>query len=168
MGDVSAIEQVLGTADYLKIVIGVLAALAIFKFVCGLIDYIVERTGITTKSKLAQAKRYEELERHDADIAELKQKDEAIETLLEEMQHTIDDLAHKFDDKIAKDDATHRARIKDRISEAYQKYHEKRQWTSMEREAFYDLIKSYEEHGGKNSFVHSTCEPESYTWKVID
>ena len=39
---------------------------------------------------------------------------------------------------------------------------------SMEKEALEGLIKQYEEHGGKNSFVHSIVEPEMQKWKVID
>lgn len=57
--------------------------------------------------------------------------------------------------------------IKDRISQAYRIYHEKGEWSYMEKESFGDLIRDYEAHGGKNSFVHDTCEPESNLWKVI-
>ena len=30
-----------------------------------------------------------------------------------------------------------------------------------------ELIEEYEEHGGTNSFVHSTVEPEMYVWQKI-
>ena len=61
-----------------------------------------------------------------------------------------------------------RAEMKDKISQLYRYYHEKQEWNDMEREAFNDLIDEYEDAGGKNSFVHSVVQPESYTWKVIE
>ena len=30
------------------------------------------------------------------------------------------------------------------------------------------LIKTYEDYGGKNSFVHSLVQKEMYTWEHID
>ena len=80
----------------------------------------------------------------------------------------INGLAENVNDMQTKNDANDRARIKDRIAQSYRFYHEKKQWTHMEKEAFEDLIASYENSGGTNSFVHSICEPESQTWIVID
>lgn len=65
-------------------------------------------------------------------------------------------------------DTNGRARIKDRIAQSYRYYHAKKVWTNMEKEAFDDLIRSYEFSGWKNSFIHSICEPESCTWKVVE
>lgn len=67
-----------------------------------------------------------------------------------------------------KADATERARLKDRISQSYRYYHEVKKWNLMEKEAFEDLIHDYEAHGGKNSFVHTICEPESCKWEITD
>lgn len=97
----------------------------------------------------------------------------------EDKLNTISSDVHTTKDKINllwqmildmqdKADATERARLKDRISQAYRLYHEKYEWTYMEKEAFEDLIRDYEAHGGKNSFVHEICEPESNLWKVIN
>lgn len=61
-----------------------------------------------------------------------------------------------------------RAEMKDKISQLYRYYHEKQEWNDMEREAFNDLIDEYEDAGGKNSFVHSVVQPESYLWKVVE
>ena len=59
------------------------------------------------------------------------------------------------------------ADLKDRIRHHYSVYHSAGQITTMEKESLEDLIKSYEEAGGSNSFVHSVVEPELYTWKVV-
>ena len=61
-----------------------------------------------------------------------------------------------------------RAEIKDRIAELYRYYSKQKVWSSMEKEAFEDLIEEYEAAGGENSFVHSKVQPESYLWQVVD
>jgi len=61
-----------------------------------------------------------------------------------------------------KSDASERARLKDRIGQAYRNYHERGSWSEMEKESFEGLIYDYEQHGGENSFIHSICEPESF------
>lgn len=86
----------------------------------------------------------------------------------DEFMKAIDNLSKQMTSMSEKTDETVRARLKDRIAQSYRHYHEKQEWTSMDKEAFLGLIEDYERHGGKNSFVHSICEPELYTWKVID
>ena len=39
--------------------------------------------------------------------------------------------------------------------------------TDMQLETLRELIDEYEVHGGVNSFVHSTVEPEMVTWNKI-
>lgn len=60
------------------------------------------------------------------------------------------------------------AEIKNTIAQLYRGYHESQQFTAMEKEALEDLIDSYENHGGDNSFIHSLVQQEMYTWKVIN
>ena len=84
------------------------------------------------------------------------------------LTNNINGLTTRVHDMQTKNDASDRARIKDRIAQSYRFYHEKKQWTHMEKEAFEDLIASYEAAGGTNSFVHSICEPECQTWIIID
>lgn len=97
----------------------------------------------------------------------------------EEKLNSISSDVHTTRDKInilsemilnmqEKADATERARLKDRISQSYRYYHEKQMWNMMEKEAFQDLIRDYEAHGGKNSFVHTICDPESCSWELTD
>ena len=68
----------------------------------------------------------------------------------------------------AKNDASELAKLKDRIAQAYRKYHEAGKWTRMDKESYEGLIQDYEAHGGSNSFVHTICEPESFTWEIVD
>lgn len=62
---------------------------------------------------------------------------------------------------------TKRAEIKEKIERIYRECHPSMTCTDMAFETLRELIEEYEVHGGINSFVHSTVEPEMYEWKVI-
>ena len=62
---------------------------------------------------------------------------------------------------------TKRAEIKEKIERIYRECHPSMTCTDMALETLKELIEEYEVHGGINSFVHSTVEPEMYEWKVI-
>ena len=57
-----------------------------------------------------------------------------------------------------------RAELKDKIGRTYRYHHELGKINDMEFEALKDLIEEYEDHGGTNSFVHDTVQPEMYVW----
>ena len=96
----------------------------------------------------------------------------AIQKQLTDSINALSKKLDKMDQKQAELEEKHRKRIraemKDKISQLYRYYHEQQKWNDMEKEAFGDLIDEYEDAGGKNSFVHSVVQPESYTWKVIE
>ena len=115
--------------------------------------------------------KFEWLEKRKKESNLLKKHDEMLNEIVVETKATSDKvsvLGQMIVDMQQKTDASERAKLKDRISQAYRYYHDKGEWNKMEREAFNDLIRDYEAHGGQNSFVHSICEPESQTWNVID
>lgn len=115
--------------------------------------------------------KFEWLEKRKKESNLLKKHDEMLNKIVVETKATSDKvsvLGQMIVDMQQKTDASERAKLKDRISQAYRYYHDKGEWNKMEREAFNDLIRDYEAHGGQNSFVHSICEPESQTWNVID
>jgi chromosome segregation ATPase len=66
-----------------------------------------------------------------------------------------------------KNSKTKRAEIKEKIERIYRECHPSMTCTDMAFETLRELIEEYEAHGGINSFVHSTVEPEMYEWKVI-
>lgn len=96
----------------------------------------------------------------------------AIQKQLTDAMQALSDKLDAMGEKQAELEEKHRKRIraemKDKISQLYRYYHEKQEWNDMEKEAFGDLISEYEDAGGKNSFVHTIVQPESYTWKVIE
>lgn len=57
------------------------------------------------------------------------------------------------------------AEIKERISQSYRYFHSCGKISDMELEALEDLITTYENYGGKNSFVHSVVQKEMYSWE---
>ena len=66
-----------------------------------------------------------------------------------------------------KNSKTKGAEIKSKIEGIYKECHPSMVCTDMAFETLKVLIEEYEVHGGDNSFVHSTVEPEMYEWKVI-
>lgn len=78
----------------------------------------------------------------------------------------VDGICKKLVDMEQKENERVQSEIKESIAQAYRRYDETKQISKMEREALEGLIKTYEAHGGENSFVHSVVQKEMYTWKV--
>lgn len=78
----------------------------------------------------------------------------------------VDGICKKLDDMEEKENKRVQSEIKERIAQSYRQYNESKQISYMEFEALEDLIKTYEAHGGENSFVHSVVQKEMYTWEV--
>lgn len=76
-------------------------------------------------------------------------------------------LTQAIADMREKDSKTKRAELKEKIEKLYSECHPYMKCTDMQLEVLKDLIAEYEEHGGNNSFVHSTVEPEMYDWEII-
>lgn len=88
----------------------------------------------------------------------------------------ISEISNKIDENQKKTDARFlqseeknnkrvRAELKDKIGRTYRYHHETQKINDMEFEALKDLIEEYEDHGGTNSFVHETVQPEMYVWE---
>ena len=97
-----------------------------------------------------------------------------LDTSVAEIKKTVDNQSKEISalTKIVKDmqernSKTKRAEIKEKIERIYSECHPAMTCTDMQFETLNELIEEYEVHGGMNSFVHSTVEPEMYTWKKI-
>ena len=141
-------------------VMSIFIILLAVKEIWTLFNWFLDTFGIHTKWYSKRTADKNMLLRHEEKLNEISK--EVITT-----KEKINVLSQMIIDMQNKTDATERARLKDRISQAYRYYHEKGSWNKMEKEAFDDLISDYEAHGGKNSFVHEICEPESCTWQLI-
>ena len=90
--------------------------------------------------------------------------------LLDKIQgvdEVLEFISNQINSNEEKRKSSERARLKDRIGQAYGHYNETKQWTKMEKEALEELISEYENAGGENSFVHSVVQKEMYTWTEI-
>ena len=94
--------------------------------------------------------------------------DRQIEHSVEVLAGDIADLSIKLDKMTERQKKTKMAELKDKIGHSYRCYHERQQWSEMEKESFQDLLIEYEANGGRNSFVHSIVEPEMHLWKITN
>lgn len=76
----------------------------------------------------------------------------------------LTEIVVKMEEKNSK---TQRAELKEKIERIYSECHPAQKCTDMQFETLKDLIEEYEAHGGVNSFVHTTVEPEMYEWARI-
>lgn len=88
-----------------------------------------------------------------------------IYNVLDEMQQTTNE---RFALSEEKQNKRVQADIKARIAQLYRKYDNAKKISHMELESLEDLIETYENYGGQNSFVHSIVQKEMYTWEEID
>ncbi|MGL5433990.1 MAG: hypothetical protein ACRDBO_01150 [Lachnospiraceae bacterium] len=130
--------------------------------------WLADKIGLQTRSVIKKNEHMHMLETHDITIDKLTDSQYAFEKDVQEINDKVGVLSQMLVQMQLKADASERARIKDRISQSYKYYHKQQHWTTMEKEAFVELIRSYENAEGVNSFIHTTCEPECFTWEVID
>ena len=147
--------------NFPEIIIGIVIILLVFKFLSELYDWFKRKIRAVFKKDETAETDHNLLMKHSIELNETKDQ-------VEKLLISVENLTNKLDEMAKRDDESERRKLKDRIAQAYRSYHEKGSWTNMEREAFLGLIEDYESHGGKNSFVHDVCQPESYTWEIVD
>lgn len=111
-------------------------------------------------------------QKHEQDIKEihdnnLKYREQSKE-IRAELKDNIENVSNKIDEMTERNNKRIRAELKDRIGQSYRYYHEKQKINDIEFEALEDLIKSYEEAKGTNSFIHELVQKEMYTWEKVD
>lgn len=88
--------------------------------------------------------------------------------VMNNQSNDIKNLTKTVKEMQERDSKTRRAEIKEKIERIYRECHPAMICTDMQFEVLKELIEEYEEHGGVNSFVHSTVEPEMYQWGKIN
>lgn len=106
--------------------------------------------------------------KHEEDVKQSIRHDDIIKKELSKVSTTMTNISEKLDTMQRKNDESEIAKLKDWIAQAYRKYHEIGEWTEMDKESFNGLIADLESRGEHNTFVHDICQPESYTWKIIN
>ena len=111
-------------------------------------------------------KTYQDNRVHDREQSFRIQKEltDAIQTLSDQLQA----LKNQLDALEVAQNKRDRAKLKDRIGQAYRYYTARGWWNPIEKESLEGLIEEYEAAGGENSFVHSRVQKEMYTWTLVD
>ena len=87
--------------------------------------------------------------------------------VMDKQSESIDNLTKIVVEMQKKNSKTKRAEIKEKIERIYRECHSAMTCTDMQYETLKELMEEYEEHGGNNSFVHTTVEPEMHLWEKI-
>ena len=101
-------------------------------------------------------------------ISEIKGQMKRYDDNQEKISESVKDILRRVDQSEERQNKRVQAEIKDKIAHLYRRYNSNKSISKMQLEALEDLIKTYEDHGGENSFVHSVVQKEMYTWKQID
>ena len=84
--------------------------------------------------------------------------DETIRNDLQNLAGTVDGIAATLDNMQAKENESELKRLKDSLVRYYNKYKDIGEWSRLEKDAFWDLFKDYEERGG-DGYIHTIVEP---------
>jgi chromosome segregation ATPase len=146
--------------------------LAAMVFIIGVVAYVSSKLHKLLESYRKAINEFEEhnaeIKKHSKAISKLKMEDDTIHSDISKLSGNVEVLRQMLIGMQKKNDDCERARLKNEISKAYQRFHKVRKWSSMEKEAMEDLIEQYEACGGMNSFVHKKVQVEMYTWEVTD
>lgn len=107
---------------------------------------------------------------HDREQSREIQKEwsDKIDTVFDKLDKMQKQTDERFTQSEAKTNKRVQSDIKERIAQSYRRYNVSKKITHMELEALEDLIDTYENFGGENSFVHSVVQKEMYTWEVAE
>lgn len=125
--------------------------------------YSLRDSVIELKSTMEQYQINREHDRNDS----IRIREEMYE-VIDRQSNGIKELKDIITNMEIRNSKTKRAEIKEKIERLYSECHPNMTCTEMAFETLQDLIEEYEEHGGKNSFVHSIVEPEMLTWNKIN
>lgn len=171
------------TIVILTIFILMSAIIAIYDIVCKFSSIIGKPIGVIKQRNadhLMLLKTVDDLkelhEKHEESVKQSIRHDELIKQSVLSLTQKVDNLSKDILDFKTSNNNDKLAEYKDKIGQSYRFYNERKYsesnpipyWNHMEKESLEGLIKQYEEHGGKNSFVHSIVEPEMQKWKVIN
>lgn len=157
----------LADIDYRVLFTSVIIFMAGWVALKALLSKFSEATGIEMPWTRRERERAEQVATLNNRVNMIDEKVVQIANSVSGMQDTVNKLSDTVVNLETRQDANEAAKLKDRISESYRYYHERQEWTSMEKEAFHDLIAAYTQYS-ENSFVHTICEPESEVWRVVD
>lgn len=121
--------------------------------------------GLSSEVKQNQKNRDKELLQYREDSRKIRKE---MYDVMNGQAKEIKTLAKTVKDMQERESKTKRAELKQKIEKIYRECHPNNECTDMQLEVLKELIEEYEEHGGKNSFVHTVVEVDMYKWRVIE
>jgi len=150
------------------------AIVAIYKIVIEFSVIIKKPIGVAKQRKadheltLQNSKAIQELaKKHEEDTNQSIRHDEMIREDLKKLTETVNNIAMRFEEMQRKNNETKLKELKDTLINYYNKYRVIGEWTTLEKDAFWDLFDDYENRGG-NGYIHSIVEPAMRELKEID
>lgn len=105
--------------------------------------------------------------RHDESVKQSIKHDKEIKNDLILVSDKMDSLSIQISAMQKKIDETEMAKLKDNLVYYYKKYKDIGEWSQLESDAFWDLFKRYEAHGG-NGYIHSVVEPAMRELAIVN
>lgn len=106
-------------------------------------------------------------QKHEEAVKQSVHHDQLIKEDLSMVSDKLDALSRQISDMQDKMDETEMAKLKDTIVTYYRKYKDAGEWSQLESDAFWNLFRRYEAHGG-NGFIHSVVEPAMREMRIED
>lgn len=163
MNDINAMFEI----DFQSVLLGLVAFMAGFIALKKIFTEFCGWMGLETKFMRDRREQKEEvqyLKEHS------KEQDKKIDGLVEGMKRletSVEKVSHQVEELMKRNDEADRSKIGDRITQAYNFYRKKGQWTQMERWAFNNMVDSYKKAGG-DSWIDEVALPVSKTWEIVD
>lgn len=173
--------------DYRTLIIGIAVVAFAYKTIYEFVIWFIKTIGLETKNMRQKREEHELLittvknlellqNKQNEDVRQSVVHDRRIKDDLKNVTDTLIEVKEEVTLMRTQRDNDKLAEYKDKIGQSYRYYNTRKYsdeepipyWNYMEKEALNGLIKQYESHGGKNSFVHSIVEPAIQTWKVIN
>lgn len=127
----------------------------------------MEKFGIQTRRMRKDAQQEKDIAEMKNHNAQTDQKIDKIFECMDEMKESVRKLSNQVKTMQDKMDESDRSKLGDRVTQAYNFYRKKGQWTAMEAWAFNNMVTSYKNAGG-DSWIDEVAVPASRTWEIID
>lgn len=164
--------------DYGVIIIGICTIMAVFKIVCNFFIWLFSFLGLETKSMRQKREEHELLittvqnlnalqVKQEEDVKQSIEHDTRIKEDLRSVSEKMDNIAIALDNMEKKNNVTEMKKLKEKLVGYYNRYKDIGEWSSVEKDVFWDLFEDYENRGG-DGFIHSIVEPVMRGLKLVD
>lgn len=164
--------------DFVAVFISVFIILIGIKTIVSLSEWLCSKLGLETKWLRQKRKEHSLLiktseglsrlqERHEESVKQSIQHDEMLKLDISSLTETVNRIVKMLNDMQEKDNDTKLKELKGSLIRYYNKYKDTGTWSTLEKDAFWDLFDDYEKRGG-DGYIHSIVEPVMRELKEIE